>query len=331
MSRRKPIKLNGNSLGLLSQTNPLRQFCASIVGHQYFEDFIITLIIVSTILLIFENPLHDPNGTKAKVLYVFDIVMTTLFSLEMVLKVIVTGFLFNGKNSYMLDNWCQLDFLIVIISIINLSVTSADLAFLKILRLVRVLRPLRMISRNPGLKIAVMSILYAFPPIKNVLVVSLLFLLLFAILFTTFFKGLFYRCDMSHIPDQLQIEINDKYFCLDYGGDWVNVDQHFDNVGAAMLTLFNVMTTEGWIGVMYDGVDATKIDKMPTLDNNLSFSMLFFTYMFVGSLFILNMFVGVTINVFNREKETLQLDHLLTPIQLEWCDVLISIYKLKPL
>lgn len=83
---------------------------------------ILFLILLSTILLIFENPLSDPNGTKANVLYVFDILMTTLFSLEMVLKVIVNGFLFNGKNSYMLDNWCQLDFLIVLISIINLSV-----------------------------------------------------------------------------------------------------------------------------------------------------------------------------------------------------------------
>lgn len=275
---------------------------------------IIFLILVSTVLLIFENPLSDPNGTKALVLYVFDIIMTTLFSLEMVLKVIVSGFLCNGKNSYMLDNWCQLDFLIVLISIINLSVTTADLAFLKILRLIRVLRPLRMISRNPGLKIAVMSILYAFPPIKNVLVVSLLFLLLFAILFCTFFKGLFYSCDMTHIPESFQENITNKFECLDYGGDWVNMDQHFDNVGAAMISLFNIMTTEGWIGVMYSGVDATKIDMMPVLDNNEGYVLVYFFFMFVGSLFILNMFVGVTINVFNKEKEQLQLDHLLTPI-----------------
>jgi hypothetical protein len=201
MNTRKPIKLSGNVFGFFAPENSFRQLCAAIVGHQHFEGFIIALILVSTILLIFENPLHDPNGTKAKVLYACDIVMTTLFSLEMVLKVMVLGFLFNGKNSYLLDSWCQLDFLIVIISIINLSMSDADLAFLKILRLVRVLRPLRMVSRNPGLRIAVMSILYALPPIKNVLVVSLLFVLLFAILFTTFFKGLFYSCDFTHIPE----------------------------------------------------------------------------------------------------------------------------------
>lgn len=102
--------------------------------------------------------------------------------------------------------------------------SAADLAFLKILRLVRVLRPLRMVSRNPGLRIAVMSILYALPPIKNVLVVSLLFVLLFAILFTTFFKGLFYTCDASHIPQVVQDNILNKFDCMDYGGDWVNKD-----------------------------------------------------------------------------------------------------------
>ena len=79
-----------------------------------------------------------------------------------------------------------------------------------------------MISRNPGLRIAVMSILNAIPPIKNVLVVSLLFLLLFAILFTTFFKGVFYRCDVDMIPLHVRHLIKDKYDCIDYGGDWVN-------------------------------------------------------------------------------------------------------------
>lgn len=49
--------------------------------------------------------------------------------------------------------------------------------------------------------------------------------------------------------------------------------------------------------------------------------------MIVGSLFILNMFVGIVINVFNKEKEELQLNHLLTDTQMDWCDVLIGIYS----
>ena len=49
---------------------------------------------------------------------------------------------------------------------------------------------------------------------------------------------------------------------MDYGGDWVNEDQNFDNIGQSLITLFNVMTTEGWIGVMWNAVDATRINEV---------------------------------------------------------------------
>jgi len=45
---------------------------------------------------------------------------------------------------------------------------------------------------------------------------------------------------------------------------------------------------------------------------------------------MLNMFVGIVINVFNQEKETLQMNHMLTEIQSDWCDVLIFVYNKKP-
>lgn len=81
-----------------------------------------------------------------------------------------------------------------------------------------------------------------------------------------------------------------------------------------MQTLFNVMTTEGWIGVMHNAVDSTRIDEMPKKNEQPFNCLFFFSFMFVGSLFVLNMFVGVTINVFNTEKDTLQLNHLLTEL-----------------
>ena len=98
-----------------------------------------------------------------------------------------------------------------------------------------------------------------------------------------------------------------------------------------MTTLFNVMTTEGWIGVMFNSMDITTIDRMPEKDSSPYNCFFFFIYMLFGNLFVLNMFVGVTINVFNQEKETLHLNHLLTPLQVDWCEVLIQIYKTKPL
>lgn len=97
--------------------------------------------------------------------------------------------------------------------------------------MIRVLRPLRMISRNPGLKIVIEALLKSIPDIGNVMVVSVLFLLLFAILGTNLYKGAFFSCEMENVEEQFQEFIKDKYDCLDYGGDWVNRDQNFDDVG----------------------------------------------------------------------------------------------------
>ena len=208
---------------------------------------------------------------------------------------------------------------------------SKSMKQIKILRMLRVLRPLRMIARNPGMQIVVKSMLNAVPDILNVMVVSLLFLVLFAILGTNLYKGSFFYCLTDNVPTLLNGRILDKLDCMDVGGDWVNKDQNFDDVLMACLTLFNVMTTEGWLGVMWDAVDSNSIDMMPMLNHN-RFSVFFFIFFIImGSLFILNMFVGVVISVFNAQKEKLELNHLLTNMQRDWCDCLICIYKSEPI
>jgi len=100
------------------------------------------------------------------------------------------------------------------------------------------------------------------------------------------------------VPEDLVEHITDKFDCLDYGGEWVNSASNFDNVKSSMVTLFNIMTTEGWIDVMWEAVDSTKIDR-PPVKNNKPLAVLFFILIiFFFHLFILNMFVGIVINVF---------------------------------
>ena len=74
------------------------------------------------------------------------------------------------------------------------------------------------------------------------------------------------------------------------------------------------MTTEGWIDVMWSALDATKIDYAPVyIPEAYGFSVIFFMFIiFFFHLFILNMFVGIVINQFSSEKETLEMNHLLT-------------------
>ena len=94
-----------------------------------------------------------------------------------------------------------------------------------------------------------------------------------------------------------------KQDCLDLGASWENANENFDNVIEAMSTLFQMMTTEGWQDVMYQGLDATDVDMQPKRNYNEVMTVYFIGYMIIGSLFIMNLFVGVVIDNFNKIKE----------------------------
>ena len=48
-----------------------------------------------------------------------DLVMTVIFTLEAVLKIIAVGFLFNKRTSYLRQTWNILDFAIVVCAIVS--------------------------------------------------------------------------------------------------------------------------------------------------------------------------------------------------------------------
>lgn len=83
-----------------------------------------------------------------------------------------------------------------------------------------------------------------------------------------FFKGQFYSCELSDSytdsqKDAILDTIDTKDDCIAAGGHWNNARSNFDNVIESTLTLFEMMTTEGWTTVMYSGMDARGIDKQP--------------------------------------------------------------------
>lgn len=79
------------------------------------------------------------------------------------------------------------------------------------------------------------------------------------------------------------------------------------------------MTTEGWQEAMWRGVDAAGIDMQPKRDFNPYLALYFCAYMVIGSLFIMNLFVGVVIDNFNKIKEKDELGAaFVTDTQREW-------------
>jgi len=308
----------------------MRIFFKEVVQHTLFDNIILVLILMSTILLTLDSPLDNPNGTRAYVLDVLDSIMTVLFIIELLIKVIVFGFACNGSLSYIRNSWNVMDGLIVLLSIFKWLPIDAELGFIKVMRMLRVIRPLRLLTKYKGMRVAVESLIKSIPGFGNVLVISALILLLFSILATTFYKGLFHTCHMANIPEDNQKNVVTMWSCMDYGGEWVQPQANFDNVKSAGLTLFTAITTEGWVDVMWMAVDATEPFTMPKTNNSVPQVIFFIIYIVAGALFILNLFVGVVINNFNLEKEKIMRDNLLTPLQIEFCDTMIKCYKTKP-
>jgi voltage-dependent calcium channel T type alpha-1G len=229
--------------------------------------------------------------------------MTGVFILEFLVKSTVYGFLCNGSRSYLRDAWNIMDFLIVCASIAGLPFEAGSGAgAIKIIRVFRILRPLRMLNKNPGMKTAIESLIKSVPEISNLLVVSVMVILLFSILGTNLFKGKFNYC---HHENTTEKRIQTIWDCFDCGGEWINPGANFDNVVTSFETLFAVATTEGWVEIMWRGTDAAGQNLQPILDFNLWMTLYFISYMIIGSLFILNLFVGVVITNFNIEKDKL--------------------------
>jgi len=190
--------------------------------------------------------------------------MTIIFIAEASLKIVAYGFLFNGKTSYLRDYWCILDFFIVLISIFSIIFRDYNLTYLKVLRMLRVMKPLRMLTMMRSLRLAIVSLFKSIPDILNLLLICTFFIFMLAILSMTLLKGKFYYCNTDNLVLTYQQKANLIHYkqdCLNYGGDWVNRDLNFDTTSSAFVTLFTVQSTEGWINVMWNSVDAVSVDR----------------------------------------------------------------------
>jgi len=95
---------------------------------------------------------------------------------------------------------------------------------------------------------------------------------------------------------------DDAGVCVEQSGMWLNMNQHFDNTWAGILSLFEISTTEGWVDVMYAATDRVGPMKNPQRDYAVGWSLYFVVFIFFGTFFILNLCVGVICDKFGEMK-----------------------------
>ncbi|XP_056390534.1 sodium channel protein type 2 subunit alpha isoform X2 [Hyla sarda] len=284
-----------------------RKTCYTIVEHNWFETFIIFMILLSSGALAFEDIYIEQRKTIKTMLEYADKVFTYIFILEMLLKWVAYGFV-----KYFTNAWCWLDFLIVDVSLVSLVANAlgySELGAIKSLRTLRALRPLRALSRFEGMRVVVNALIGAIPSIMNVLLVCLIFWLIFSIMGVNLFAGKYYHCVNTTTGEMfLDTEVNNKSECLqliraNQSARWKNVKVNFDNVGAGYLALLQVATFKGWMDIMYAAVDSRKLEDQPKYEDNLYMYLYFVIFIIFGSFFTLNLFIGVIIDNFNQQKK----------------------------
>ncbi|XP_055922918.1 sodium channel protein para isoform X29 [Eupeodes corollae] len=309
----------------------LRLKTFQLIENKYFETAVITMILLSSLALALEDVHLPQRPILQDILYYMDRIFTVIFFLEMLIKWLALGF-----KVYFTNAWCWLDFIIVMVSLINFVaslVGAGGIQAFKTMRTLRALRPLRAMSRMQGMRVVVNALVQAIPSIFNVLLVCLIFWLIFAIMGVQLFAGKYFKCvDDNHTTISHEI-IPNRNACENENYTWENSAMNFDHVGNAYLCLFQVATFKGWIQIMNDAIDSREVDKQPIRETNIYMYLYFVFFIIFGSFFTLNLFIGVIIDNFNEQKKKAggSLEMFMTEDQKKYYNAMKKMGSKKPL
>ncbi|XP_006832500.1 PREDICTED: voltage-dependent T-type calcium channel subunit alpha-1G isoform X6 [Chrysochloris asiatica] len=280
-----------------------RLMCHRIITHKMFDHVVLVIIFLNCITIAMERPKIDPHSAERIFLTLSNYIFTAVFLAEMTVKVVALGWCF-GEQAYLRSSWNVLDGLLVLISVIDILVSMVSnsgtkiLGMLRVLRLLRTLRPLRVISRAQGLKLVVETLMSSLKPIGNIVVICCAFFIIFGILGVQLFKGKFFVCQGEDTRN-----ITNKSDCAEASYRWVRHKYNFDNLGQALMSLFVLASKDGWVDIMYDGLDAVGVDQQPIMNHNPWMLLYFISFLLIVAFFVLNMFVGVVVENFHKCRQ----------------------------
>uniref|UniRef100_A0A8R1ED95 Ion_trans domain-containing protein n=2 Tax=Caenorhabditis japonica TaxID=281687 RepID=A0A8R1ED95_CAEJA len=313
-----------SSLFIFAEDNIIRRNAKAIIEWGPFEYFILLTIIGNCIVLSMEQ--HLPKNDKkalSELLERTEPYFMGIFCLECALKVIAFGFVLH-KGSYLRSGWNAMDFVVVVSGVVTMlplggpaQVANApvDTVDLRTLRAVRVLRPLKLVSGIPSLQVVLKSILCAMAPLLQIGLLVLFAIIIFAIIGLEFYSGAFHsacyneRGEIENVSEKPMPCTNKTspmgvYNCDVKGTTclqkWIGPNYgitSFDNIGFAMITVFQCITMEGWTTVMYYTNDS--------LGSTYNWAY-FIPLIVLGSFFMLNLVLGVLSGEFAKERERVE-------------------------
>lgn len=184
-----------------------------------------------------------------------DRLLIYFFVFEISLKLVAQGRTF---WRFFREPWNLFDFVIV-----GVCLLPASPQFLVVLRLFRILRVLRLITTIPKLQLLVGALFKSIPSMGYVVLLLTVHFYIYAVLGTFLFGN--------------------------------NDATHFGSLGKSTLTLFQVVTLEGWVEVM--GAQMVAFPRIAPV--------YFISFIVSGTMIILNLFIGVVVNSMAETQQEL--------------------------
>jgi hypothetical protein len=292
-------------VGIDPEVGRVRLFCLRLTDHSWFQTLTMTLIGVSSALLAPECDVNWPAPGSATEQWVdsADLFLTAAFAAEMALKMMALT-VYSGPKAYLKDSWNCLDGFIVAMSVLTYMLSSFGGIgrVLKAFRVLRVLRPLRMIKTIPSLKLVIDATLVSLPSVLTVCALGLIIMVIAGVLGMNLFGGMFWSCSLGDVGDFS----GTKAGCLAAGGEWQNAPFNFDNIGQASVSVFVMSTGDNWQDLMWQGTDATGMDKQPLERNSPLSAFYFVAVVILAYFFWANLFVSALVDNFSNVASELK-------------------------
>ena len=178
-------------------------------------------------------------------------IVLAIFVLEALIKMAASTPRVGG---YFRDGWNVFDFLVIVVALIPFTGQFATIA-----RLARLLRVMRLVSTIKDLRVIVTALVNSIPSVGHVIMLMGIIVYIYAIIGINLFS--------EHDPE------------------------HWRNVGYAVLTLFNIITFDGWTDVMFTAMDL----------NPLAW-VYFVSFVVVGTFVVINLFIAILIDKIGDAK-----------------------------
>uniref|UniRef100_A0A6I8NBS2 Voltage-dependent N-type calcium channel subunit alpha n=1 Tax=Ornithorhynchus anatinus TaxID=9258 RepID=A0A6I8NBS2_ORNAN len=253
-----------------------------------FEYFIMAMIALNTVVLMMK--FYDaPHGYEI-MLKCLNVVFTSMFSMECVLKIIAFGVL-----NYFRDAWNVFDFVTVLGSITDILVTEIANNFINLsfLRLFRAARLIKLLRQGYTIRILLWTFVQSFKALPYVCLLIAMLFFIYAIIGMQVFGNI-------ALDDETSI----------------NRHNNFRTFLQALMLLFRSATGEAWHEIMLSCLSNRECDPASHLKNECGSDFAYFyfvSFIFLCSFLMLNLFVAVIMDNFEyltRDSSILGPHHL---------------------